>query len=174
MKTPPLLLLAVLLFWGWQSGFLLFGTIMGIVLESARFIKARWDLTEEDFRRIWNFCVLLALALIVYTFTTNEETGGLNGLLHSSAASATRNLGVSGNTFLRWLPMTLFLFVAAQTFSERESIPLSVISLLVRRRKDGTTTERYVNVSHPYFIVCLFSAGIHANEGTHSYYGLVR
>ena len=64
---------------------------MGVVLESARFIKARWDLTGEDFRRIWNFCMLLALALVVYVFTTNEEGGGLNGLLHSSAAVAARN-----------------------------------------------------------------------------------
>ena len=106
MKTPPLLLLAALAFWGWQSGVLLVGTLMGIALESARLIKARWDLTEEDFRRIWSFCVLLSLALIVYSFATNEEGSGLTGLLHSSAVDATRRLGVSGSTFLRWLPMT--------------------------------------------------------------------
>jgi hypothetical protein len=170
MKTPPLLLLAALAFWGWQSGFLLLGTLMGVVLESARLIKARWDLEAEDFRRIWNFCVLISLALIVYTFTTNEEGNGLNGLLHSSAVDATRRLGVSGSAFLLWLPMTLFLFVAAQMFSERESIPLSAISLLVRRRKAGIAGERFINISYPYFIVCLFSAGIHTNEGTQSYF----
>ena len=82
-KTPPFLLLAVLLFWGWQSGFFLAGAIMGLVLESSRFIKARWDLTGGDFRRLWNFSMLLALALVVYVFTTNEENGGLNGLFHS-------------------------------------------------------------------------------------------
>jgi len=170
MRTPPLLLLAVLAFWGWQSGFLLFGVIMGVALESGRFIKARWDLTEEDFRRLWNFCVLLAVALIVYTFATNEEGGGWNGLLHSSAATAARNFSVSSGTYFRWLPMTLFLFVVAQMFSEREAIPLSAISWLVRRRKGSAAAERSVNVSYPYFIVCLFSAGIHANEGTHSYF----
>lgn len=170
MKTPPMLLLVALAFWGWQSGFLLFGVFMGVLLESARFIKARWDLTEEDFRRIWNFCVLLSLALIVYSFATDEAGSGLNGLLHTSAVDATRRLGVSGSTFLRWLPMTLFLFVAAQMFSERESVPLPAISLLVRRRKRSNTKGRYVNVSYPYFIVCLFSAGIHTNEGAHSYF----
>jgi len=170
MKTPPLLLLAALAFWGWQSGFLLAGTLMGVVLESARLIKVRWDLTEEDFRRIWNFCVLLSLALIVYSFATDEAGDGLNGLLHTSAVDATRRLGVSGSTFLRWLPMTLFLFVAAQMFSERESIPLSAISFLVRRRKTSASPERSINISYPYFMVCLFSAGIHTNEGTHSYF----
>ena len=170
MKTPPLLLLAALAFWGWQSGFLLAGTIMGLVLESARLIPARWDLAEEDFRRIWNFCVLLSFALIIYSFAADQTGNGLNGLLHTSAVDATRRLGVSGSAFLRWLPMTLFLFVAAQMFNERESVPLSAISLLVRRRKTGATAERYLNISYPYFIVCLFSAGIHTNEGTQSYF----
>jgi len=170
MKAPPLILLAVLAFWGWQSGFLLAGTLMGLVLEGARFIKARWDFTEEDFRRIWNFCVLLALALIVYSFATSDEEGGVTGLLHSSAVDTTRRLGVSGSAFLRWLPLALFLFIAAQMFSERESIPLSAISLIVRRRKTSASAESYLNISYPYFIVCLFSAGIHVNEGTQSYF----
>lgn len=170
MKTPPLLLLAALAFWGWQSGVLLVGTIMGVVLESARVIKVRWDLTEKDFRQIWNFCVLLSLALIVYSYATDEAGNGVNGLLHTSAVDATRRLGASGSTFLRWLPMTLFLFFAAQVFSERESVPLSAISFLVRRRKGATTSVRYVNISYPYFMVSLFSAGIHTNEGTHSYF----
>jgi hypothetical protein len=171
MNPPPFLLLAVLLFWGWQSGLLLFGAIMGLVLESSRFIKARWDLTGEDFRRLWNFSVLLALTLVVYVFTTNEESGGLNGLLHSSAVVAARNAGISATTFLRWLPMTMFLFAAAQRFSEHGAVPLSAISVLVRRRRKGSAeTERNVDVSYPYFIVCLFSAGIHPNTGTHSYF----
>ncbi|MDD5141332.1 MAG: transglutaminase domain-containing protein [Verrucomicrobiales bacterium] len=170
MKTPPFLLLATLVFWGWQSGFLLAGAIMGVVLESARLVKVRWDLTEEDFRRIWNFCVLLALALVVYAFAANEEGGGLSGLLQSSAAAATRNAGLSATAFLRWLPMTLFLFIAAQLFSERGAVPLSAISFFARRRKGSGTAERHVNVSYPYFIVCLFSAGIHANQGTHTYF----
>ncbi len=171
MKAPPFLLLAALVFWGWQSGFLLIGAIMGVMLESARFIPLRWDLEEEDFRRIRNFCTLLGLALVVVAFAANEETGGLNGLLHSSAADATRSVGLSATAFLRWLPMTFFVFLVAQQFSERETVPLSAISDFARRRRRKTwAVERFVNVSYPYFIVCLFSAGIHANQGTHSYF----
>lgn len=171
MRTPPLLLLAVLVFWGWQSEFLLVGAIMGIVLESARFIRLRWDLEEEDFRRIRNFCTLLGLALVVVAFAANQEGGGVNSLLHASAAEATRSVGLSATAFLRWLPMTFYLFVAAQIFSEREVVPLSAISDFARyRRKKTGREERFVNVSYPYFIVCLFSAGIHANQGTHTYF----
>jgi hypothetical protein len=171
MNPPPFLLLAALLFWGWQSGFFVVGAIMGVMLESARFLRVRWDLSAEDFRRIWNFCTLLALGLVVYVFTTNEASGGLGGLLHSSAVETTRNASVSATAFFRWLPMTLFLFIAAQRFSESGAIPLSAISLFIRwRRKGDPTPERHVNVAYPYFIVCLFAAGIHPNEGTHSYF----
>lgn len=173
MKTPPFLLLAVLLFWGWESGLFIFGAVMGVVLESARLIRLRWDLAEEDFRRILIFCTLLALALGVYVFATNEGGGGLAGLLHPSPVAAVRNTGVAAILFLRWLPISMFLFVTAQMFSERGTVPLSAISLLFRwrhRQPGGAVPERNVNVSYPYFMLCLFSAGIHANEGTTSYF----
>ena len=171
MKTPPFLLLATLVFWGWQSGFFLAGALMGLLLESARLIRARWELAAEDFRRVWNFCLLLALALVVFALAANAEGGGLTGLFQASAVNATRSLGLSATAFLRWLPMTLFLFIAAQTFNEREAVPLSAISFFARRRRQKFgTAERYLNVSYPYFIVCLFSAGIHANQGTHTYF----
>jgi len=131
---------------------------------------ARWDLAAEDFRRIWNFCMLLVLALVVFSFAANQENGGFTGLLHSSAAEATRSVGLSATAFLRWLPMTLFLLIACRTFNEREAIPLSAISFFALRRRKAGVAERYVNVSYPYFIVCLFSAGIHANQATHTYF----
>lgn len=167
MKTPPFLLLAALVFWGWQSGFIMAGAILGIVLESARYIRLRWDLGEEDFRRIWNLCTILSLGVIVYTFSTNDIGGATHGL--ANTAEATRDLDLSAHSYLRWLPATLFLFVVAQKFSERETIPLAAISFFARRRTDNAV-ERSVDVSYPYFIVCLFSAGIHSNEGTHSYF----
>jgi transglutaminase-like putative cysteine protease len=170
-KTPPFLLLAALLFWGWQSDFLLAGAIMGIVLESARFIPARWELTGLDFRRICNFCLLLALALVVYVFTTNETGGGLSGLLHPASLAASRYIGTSATAVLRWLPITFLLLVVAQRFSEGESVPLSAISWFVRRRrKKSAEPEQEMDVSFPYFMVCLFSAGIHANQGAESYF----
>jgi len=169
--TPLFLLPAALLFWGWQSGFPLAGALAGAVLESVRFIPARWDLKEEDFRRVWNFCMLLSLALVVYVLTTTQQGGGWSGLLHPSTGALTRYTSVSGTAFLRWLPMTFFLLVAAQKFSERDSVPLSAISWFVRRwRKGRPGAEPGMDLSYSYFILCLFSAGIHANDGAQSYY----
>src|SRR5262250_1005443 len=62
MKTPPMLIGAALLVWGWLTGFVVFSIIMTLILEGSRLIRARWDLSNDDFRRIWVFCTLLFLA----------------------------------------------------------------------------------------------------------------
>lgn len=174
MKTPPFLLFAALLFWGWQSDFLWVGAILGIALESARFTNWRWELEDTDFNRIWSFCVLLTVALAGYVFTTNDENGGLNGLLHGHTARNAINASVlTATRFLRWLPMTTFPFIAAQMFNARPSVPLTAVSLVLRwrrRRGDRAFAGRHLNISYPYFIVCLFSAGIHTNAGTQVYF----
>lgn len=176
MKTPPLLLFATLLFWGWQSDFLLTGAILGAILESSRVVPWRVDIEDSDFRRIWTFCALAGLALAAYVFTTNEEGGGLAGWTHGSAVNhASISTLHTTNTIFRWLPMVLFLFLIAQIFSERGVVPLSAISLLMswRRRQRGASAaipEIYADVSYSYFIVCLFAAGIHTNNGTQSYF----
>jgi hypothetical protein len=171
LKPPPFLLLAALLFWGWQSGLLLAGAIMGVILESARYVKARWELSDADFRRILTFCTVLAFATAVYAFTSNQEGGSLSGLFRGPGAA--QNAGIIGarasNAFFRWLPMTLFLFVLAQAFSTREKIPWTAISFYSwrRARQERETAQAApsgsLNISYPYFIVCLFSAGIHSN-----------
>ena len=48
MKPPPFLLGATLLFWGWQTEFLLGGALMAVLLESALVFKMRWDFSDED------------------------------------------------------------------------------------------------------------------------------
>jgi len=177
MKTPPLLLLATLLFWGWKSDLLLMGAVMGIILESPRVVKVRWDLSDTDFRRILTFCTLLALATTLYVFTDAQETAGG---FHGSAGAVGRAMGISSlktsTTFFRWLPIYLFLFVAAQTFCTREKIPLTAISIISRwfsqkGQKHGDSPDGFsLNVSYPYFMLCLFSASVHSNEGGVSFF----
>lgn len=178
MKTPPFLLLAALLFWGWQSGLPLAGVVMGIVLESARLIKARWDFSDADFRRILTFCTVFAFAATLYFLTANQEAGGgfqgsANAVRHALMVTSLK----TSTTFFQWLPIFLFLFAAAQAFSVREKIPLTAISIISRWRarqdqKRGVAPAgRAVNVSYPYFMLCLFSAGIHANNGGVTFFG---
>src|SRR5262245_51512939 len=71
MKLPPFLLGTTLLFWGWQTGFLLPGALMAIIIESSRWVKLRWEFSEDDFSRVWTFCTIALLAATVYVFTSN-------------------------------------------------------------------------------------------------------
>jgi hypothetical protein len=177
VKTPPVLLLATLLFWGQQSDLVTFGAIMGVILESARLIKLRLDVTADDFRRLRNFCGLLAVAMALYAFSTDKEAGGLGSWLHASGANAGRDASIAtlntATALFRWLPMTLFLLVAAEAFSERQAVPLSALSMYFRRhrqRSGGQTPERYWDISYAYFVICLFSAGIHNNDGSRMFF----
>jgi len=174
MKTPPFLLFAALLFWGWLSGLLFVGALAGAVLEAALFFKWRWELDDSDFHRIWSFCILVVLALAGYVFTTNDEGGGVAGLIHgASVHNASVSSTTTATTVLRWLPLIFFPFLAAQIYNVRPSVPLTAVSFalrLRRRRGDRAFTGRYLDVSYSYFIACVFSAGIHANQGTQTYF----
>jgi hypothetical protein len=183
MKTPPLLLGAGLLFWGWQAGHLAEGAVMAAVLEGAQWIKARWDFTDEDFRRIWTFCALLLLASALYAFTAIGGPGDFRGLFQNPGFANGRNAGTASArtiaSLIRWLPMIFFLFMAAQAFSSREGIPPETLSVIMRlrwqkARKLGQPlpAARSVNISYPYFVLCLFSASFHSAEDESFYWGL--
>src|SRR5262245_60435337 len=96
MNPPPLLIGAALLFWGWQTGFLMAGALMASVLEGSRFIKARWEFSNSDFTRIWTFCTLLLLAALVYAFTANEGPADFLGFLQNPNLANERHAGTAG------------------------------------------------------------------------------
>lgn len=179
MKMPPLLLGAVLLFWGWQSGLLLIGAVMGVILEGARWMTVRWEFSETDFRRTAMFCTILSLTLAVYAFSTSDEDVSLGALFHGPGAARNAEITTihTATSWLRWLPIILFLFVATQIYSTRQAVPLTMFSMYwrwrVRQEKKYNGRDLAVpniNVSYPYFIVCLFSSSIHANDGSNSYF----
>lgn len=183
MKPPPFLLGAGLLFWGWQGGFPITAALLAIVLESARWIHVRWDLGDEDFRRVWVFSTLLLLAALVYAFNLNDGPVHFRGLLANPSLRTERNAGTTvARTMaltMRWLPMIFFMFIGAQVFSSREKVPLHTISTIVRRRWKRARrlgqpwpSDRAVNISYPYFALCLLGAAAHPAEDTKFFWGL--
>src|SRR6266567_4797909 len=121
MKTPPFLLGAALLFWGWQTGFLIAAAAMAVVLESAVVIKARWEVSDDDFSRIYTFCTLLLLAGAVYGFNANDGPANFSGVFQNPNLHTERNVSNTSARMaalvFRWLPMIVFLLIAAQRFS---------------------------------------------------------
>ncbi len=183
MKTPPFLLGATLLFWGWQTGFPLIGAAMGAVVESARWLKVRWEFSPRDFNRIWTFCALLFLAAAVFAFTSNDGPAAFGGYFQNPNVGSSHSAGTATSraaaAWIQWQPMLFFLFLAAQTFNSREGVPVETVSLLLRlrwkqTRKPGQaeTSGRTVNVSYPYFGVCLFAASVHSSENSVFFWGL--
>src|SRR5436305_2115763 len=137
MKPPPFLLSAGLLFWGWQAGFPIVGALLAVASESPRLISVRWELSDEDFRRIWLFSTLLLLSATVYAFSLNDGPVNFRGLFENPTLRAERNAGTTtARTIaltMRWLPIVFFIFIGAQIFSARHNIPFLSLLILVRR-----------------------------------------
>ena len=183
MKTPPFLMGATMVFWGWQTDYLIAGIMMGVFLESARFIKTRWEFTDDEFARVWTFCNLLLLAALIYAFNDNGGPSGFSQLFENLNSNSEKAAGTASNmtadAVIRWLPMIFFLFVAAQTFSPADGVPLESVffllrSRLKRARKRGQPVppSRRFNALYPYFALCLFSAAGHPAQNDYFYYGL--
>ena len=105
MKTPPLLLAAALLFWGWQSDLLPVAAVLAVVLESPRFHKVRWEMSDADITRVWSFRSLLGLAAAIYAFTSNNGPSTFVNLLANPDLGNSRQAGNSST--LRRSPLSL-------------------------------------------------------------------
>ncbi len=182
MKPPPFLLSVTLLFWGWQSDLFLPGALMAVILESARVFRSRWDFSENDFSKAWSFCLLVLLAATVFAFTNNDGPSSFatlfDDLRPANTRSATNASAKTAAEIIRWLPMIFFPFLAAQTFSTRESVPLTTISFLLKRRLNRAKrlgqpapASSAFNVGYPYFCATLLAASFHPSEDNSYFWG---
>lgn len=183
MKTPPFLLGVTLIFWGWQTELLMPAAIMAAILEGSQFVKTRWDLSDDDFKRIWKFCALVFLGAAVYAFADNGGPEGFGRFFREANLNAERDAGsASARTaaqLIRWLPMIFVLFVSGQVFSTRQEVPLHTISLILqwrwkhaKARGQPLPAVRGVDVTYPYFAICLFAASVHQNKNYSFFWGL--
>src|SRR3954468_16159905 len=173
LKTPPLLLLAVLLFWGWQSGLLLAGLLLAVILEGSRVIRARWEFTQADLDRLYKLTTVLFVGAFIYAFASQEGTNAVNELLETTSP-AMRSAALSKTTksvmvLFQWLPMVFAPIMGAQVYGNREKMDFSRSGWLPSRALKASQESQSswfaggTNVSHIYFGICLFAASA-ANE----------
>jgi len=145
MNTPRLLVGAVLAFWGWHAGFLWLGVLLAALLESSRWIRARWEFAQTDLDRIWNLCVLLFFGAFVVAFIANDGANTVTGLAENNSPAnrlaAVNKSARSVILMLLWLPVTLLPIVVAQAFSQRERMDWSTFSPWLRRQRSSSTDE---------------------------------
>ncbi len=155
MSTPPLLLGAALLFWGWQTGLLVAGAVAALLCEGARLIWWRWDFSRDDLNRIWTVSTVLFLGAVVYLAGTTEASRAVL-------------------TMFQWYPLTVLPLVAAQVYSVAGTIDVSTLSLVLRRKvaKGEAVPQRTIDLTYPYFAVCILSASAANVRGPWFYAGL--
>jgi protein-glutamine gamma-glutamyltransferase len=148
MNTPPGLVGAALLFWGWQAGLLLFAVPMALALEGARFVGWRWELSAADARRIADLCRLILIAMGIYLW-------------------ATRGTGHGVLALIAWFPLAVLPLVICQAYGAADRIDLRTFFLILRREV-GDPGEA-VNLAYPY-VALLVGAASAANVRSPVFY----
>src|ERR1043166_4116973 len=174
MNTPPLLVCAALVFWGWQTGHLLIGIIAGAALESSRVIKARWSLTQADFNRLWNVCTVLFIGVGTFLLI-NEGTVSFNDFFVNAGRrpEAIKQAGKSALIWFQWFPMIFLPFILAQVFNDPPRVGLATFSWWLRKQEArnprANLPREGLNVTFPYVALCLLAASA-ATERSRSFY----
>jgi transglutaminase-like putative cysteine protease len=148
VNTPPGLVGVALLFWGWQTGLLLFAVPMALVLEGARVAAWRWDLSAADARRIADLCRIVLIAMAVYLLATRGAGRGVLGLIE-------------------WFPLAVLPLLVCQAYGSADRIDLRTFFLILRRQAVGEGEA--VNLAYPYLAVLLGAASA-ANVRTPAFY----
>ena len=164
MNTPPLLVLAALALWGFQTGHPLLGIVSGVLVESSRITRLRWALTQEDFNRLWNLCTALFVGSGVYP-VINEGNVSINDFLAHAGRrpEAIRQAGRTALLWFQWFPMIFLPFLFAQAFNDPPLVGLSTFSWWLRRQeardRNVSLPRERLNIAYPYAAVCLLAAG---------------
>jgi hypothetical protein len=137
MKTTPLTMAAALVFWGHQTGYLLPACFMGIVIELARIIKARWDPSLDQVNKLSDTCMVCLAGAIIYFVSLEIETALAN--------------------ILRYLPVFAFPLIVVQEYSAAGDIDVRSLYLLKKKRMEERNAVR-INLSLAFIIICLTSS----------------
>jgi transglutaminase-like putative cysteine protease len=156
MNAPPFFIGAALAFWGWQSGQLLVGMLLGVALEALRAIKLHVDLGTEQHSSIADLSTV-GFVLLAVLLAANRDIG--SGILQA---------------FI-WMPVALSPILAAQLVSAERRIPLSALFRYMRklRRANPEIKDPPVDVSAVYAALTLLAAGVANQRGQEYYVGVV-
>jgi hypothetical protein len=145
MNTPPFLLGAAVLFWGWQAGFLWLSVAAASVLEGSRLFTLRWAVSRSDLKRVVYLCDFLLVGGFVYAILRTGGVGIVDAIM----------------SLLRAIPLTILPLALALAYSTESRIDVNMLMLLSGKTSGRKKVKpaRPVDISYPYFAVCLLSAG---------------
>lgn len=140
MSTPPGLLGAAFLLWGWQTGRLVVSAIIALGIEGSRFVRWRWELGRSEFDRISDLCMVVFLGTAIYHYAMYDVLS-------------------AGVLIFQWVPLIFLPLLIAQVYSRAGELDATALFFLlrgmIRRRGTGPAT---INLAYPYFALCVLSA----------------
>ncbi len=138
----PLLIGTTFVFWGWHQQALILSVALGIVVEAARFVPVRFDVSQERFKVLVNIVIILSLAFLTYLYFSQS------------------NKRIWLIPFLRWLPVFLTPILVAQCYSERGKIPTQALFTLLGKRLRDIPTYREIDFSYAMLPILVASASV--------------
>ena len=156
MSTPPFLIGAALVFWGWQSGNLVVGALLGIALEALRAFRLRIDLGVKEHSTIADLSTV-GFVLLAVLLAANRGIG--RGILET----------------FTWQPIALSPIIAAQLVTADRRVPLSALFRYMRqlKRERPDIKDPAVDVSAVYVALTLLAAGVANQRGPEYYIAVV-
>lgn len=142
MNIPPLIIGGAVLFWGAETGRMLIGVVLFLLLEGRSLVKVRYDFDEDDFVKISDLTSLVFLGTVALVLLNYEPLGFLR-------------ITVS------WLPLVLFPLAAAQLYSTGDTVTIGT-RLGAKKR---SYTHKPVDIRIYYIVVCIFAAAT-GNSGS--------
>ena len=138
--APRYILTAGLLLWGWQNDFLIYASLMAVLLETSHLAGWRWSITAKEFNNIADLSGVLFFIIVVYIFLS----AGSKGIF----------------IILSILPFIFFLLILTQIYSQQGKIELSALFISLRHldTEKAPDLNRQIDISLPYFFICLVSA----------------
>ena len=137
MNTPPLLIGAAILFWGWQTGFWLVAIPIAAIVEGHRITTVRWEFTPAQLNRINDFCTAFILLPGVYFYFA---VGNPRAII----------------LMFIWMPLVLLPLVLAQAYGTRSEFDLSVLFWSLRKYPPRRMPR--VNLGYPYLMLWIIAA----------------
>ncbi len=152
MNTPPLLLGAAALFWGWQTGFWLPAVVAAILLEAPRRVTRRFEVEALRQRRIADLCLVLAAMVGVGCYVAYGNPRAIVLLF-------------------QWLPLLLLPLGLLQVWGSAGTVRLDVLFWSLRRDTRGGAMT--VNLGYAYLVFWLIGACAANQRGAALTIGLV-
>jgi len=138
IRALHLLLFFSLLFWGYQIDKLVVSGLMLLALSLVMFWLKPKTFTLRSFYQFADFCVLILIAIAAWYWLDDD---------------------VKRITFptLQLLPLALFPLLIAQYMHQGRRIPLA--TFYIWHRKQSGEVVQWLDVTWPFILLCLFSAG---------------